>query len=280
MYTQQYVILKINNKHKIKVSAYYIFFTVCKYIVLVSIWTGKYHYTQETIGARQNTSYTVPSQKADLNPLNSGQYQISADLNPLNFGQLQVTKETWIHCTVDKSKSQRRPESTELWTSALEECCLHLPPPPLLSPRTRCIRHGPWTTLKHKFVMMWRSDVEPNCSLQRPVLLDGGCKRVMIFSEGYVAMEIEAVSQHGLKREVISHCLPLQSWHMHVHNDNSNSRCFYSATLPSDNNLACNSLHCCCLNWFRANTDSLLTTFVKIMCPEMKGTYTPAKVQL
>ena len=94
MYTQQYVILKINNKHKIKVSAYYIFFTVCKYIVLVSIWTGKYHYTQETIGARQNTSYTVPSHKADLNPLNSGQYQISADLNPLNFGQLQVTKET------------------------------------------------------------------------------------------------------------------------------------------------------------------------------------------
>ena len=54
--------------------------------------------------------------------------------------------------------------------------------------------------------------MEPNCSPQRPVLLDGGCKRVIIFSEGYVAMEIEAVSQHsGLKREVISHCLPLQS---------------------------------------------------------------------
>ena len=67
-------------------------------------------------------------------------------------------------------------------------------------------------------------------SLQRPVLLDGGCKKVMICNMEYIPMEIEVVSEHsGVKRAVISHCLPPQSRHMH--DDNSDSRCFYSVSL-------------------------------------------------
>lgn len=82
---------------------------------------------------------------------------------------------------------------------------------------------------------------------------------VMIFSVGYIPTEIEAVSEHsGLKRAAISRCLPLQSKHMHLHNDNSRSRCLYNAPFASDDNLAYNPLHCCCFTWRRANTDRQL----------------------